>query len=109
MPMPKAECGNQAVDRFADGVTLPAEIPEVSCGCDSEFLAATFKELEPAKFAQDAIWSVLISQTLENLAENQVRQSEALPAKLTIKVIGLGVLQTTHVVDPDGRIDEYHR
>jgi len=53
--MSQAVCGNQTVDRFADGVTLPAKIPEVSCGCDSELLAATFKELEPAKFAQDAI------------------------------------------------------
>ena len=53
--MSQAECGNQTVDRFADCVTLPAKSPEVSCGCDSEFLAATFKELEPAKFAQDAI------------------------------------------------------
>ena len=107
--MSQAVCGNQTVDRFSDGVTLPAKIPEVSCGCDGEFLAATFKELEPAKFAQDAIGSVLICQTLENLAKNQVRQSEALPAKLTIKVIGLGVLQTAQVVDPYGRIDDYHR
>ena len=53
--MSKAVCGNETVDRFADGVTLPAKSPEVSCGCDSEFLAATFKELESAKFAQDVI------------------------------------------------------
>ena len=52
--MSKAECGNQTVDRFADRVTLLTKTPEISCRRDSQFLAASFKELELTKFAQDS-------------------------------------------------------
>jgi len=108
MPMPKAECGNQTVDRIADCTPSPAKISEISCGCDSQLLAASFKELELAKFAEDAFGRLLISHALKNFAKNQIRQSKALPTKLTIKVVGLVVLQTTQIVDPDRGINDYH-
>ena len=106
--MPEAECGNQTVDRFADCSPSLAKISEISCGCDSQFLAASLKELELAKFAQDAFGRVLISYALKNFAKDQIRQSKALPTKLTIKVVGLAVLPTTQIVDPDRGINDHH-
>jgi hypothetical protein len=107
--MPKAECGNQTVDRFADCAPSLAKISEISCGCDSQFLAASSEELELAKFAQDALGRVLIFHTLKNFAKNQIRQSKALTTKLTIKVVGLAILQAMQIVDPDRGINDYHR
>jgi hypothetical protein len=46
---------------------------------------------------------------LKSLAENQISQSEALPTKLAIKVVGLFVPQTAQIVDPHRRINDHHR
>jgi hypothetical protein len=46
---------------------------------------------------------------LKNLAKNQIRQPEALPLKLTIKIFGLGIAQATQIVDEHRGINDHHR
>lgn len=88
MSVTKAKRGNQTVDRLADGTSPPAEVPEISGGFDGQLLATGFEYLELTKFAQHSCKRILISDTLQSLAENQVCQSKALPADLAIKVFG---------------------
>jgi hypothetical protein len=108
MPVAKAKRGNQTVDGLADGVSPLTETPEISRGLNSQFLAASLKYLELAKLTQDSCERLLVCDTLKSLAENQIGQSEALPTKLAIKVVGLFVPQTTQIVDPDRRINDHH-
>jgi hypothetical protein len=109
MPVTQAKRCNQAVDRLADGASPPAELPKISGGFDGQVLATRFEYLEPTKFAQHSRKCILISDTLKGLAENQVRQSKALPTELAIKLIGLVVLQTAQIVDPKRGINDDHR
>jgi len=109
MPVTEAKRGNQTVDRLADSASPPAELPKISGGFDGQLLATSFENLELTKFAQHSCKCILISDTLKSLAENQVRQSKALPTELAIKVIGLIVLQTAQIVDPNRGINDDHR
>jgi hypothetical protein len=108
MPVVKAKRSNQTVDGLADGASPLTETLEISRGLDSQFLTASLKYLELAKFTQDSCERLLVSDTLKSLAENQISQSEALPTKLAIKVVGLFVPQTTQIVDPDRGINDHH-
>lgn len=107
--MAKAKRGNQTVDGLADGVSPLAEIPEISRGLDSQFLTASLKYLELTRFMQDSCERLVVSDTLKSLAENQISQSEALPAKFAIKVVGLFIPQTAQIVDPHRGINDHRR
>ena len=107
--MAKAKRGNQTVDGLADRVSPLTETPEISRGLNSQFLTASLKYLELAKFTQDSRERLLVSDTLKSLAENQISQSEALPTKLAIKVVGLFVPQAAQIVDPHRGINDHHR
>jgi hypothetical protein len=109
MPVTEAKRGNQTVDRLADGTSPPAEVPEISGGFDAQLLATSFENLELTKFAQHSWKCILISETLQSLAENQVCQSKALPTDLAIKVFGFFVLQTAQIVDPNRGVNDDHR
>jgi hypothetical protein len=109
MPVKEAKRGNQAVDRLAYGSPPLTKIPEISRRFDSQLLATSFENLELTKFAQDSYKRILISDALQSFAENQVRQPKALPTELAIEVVGLFVLQTAQIVDPDRGINDDHR
>jgi hypothetical protein len=106
MPMTEAKRGNQTVDCLADGTSAPAEAPEISGGFDGQLLATGFENLELTQFAQHSSKCILISDTLKSLAENQVRQSKALPTDLAIKVFGFFVPHTAQIVDPNRGIKD---
>jgi len=108
MSVAKAIRGNQTVDGLADGVPPLAETPEISCRLDSQFRTASLKDLELTQFTQDSRERILVSNTLKSLAENQISQSEALPTKLAIKVVGLFVPQTVQIVNPHRSINDHH-
>jgi hypothetical protein len=109
MPVAKAKSRNQAVDRLTDSSTPLSERPEVYGGRDSQFLPTSLKNFELAKIMQNPPERPLTSDTLKNLAKNQIGQSEALPPKLTIKVIGLAILEPMKIIDPHRSIDDHHR
>jgi hypothetical protein len=109
MTVKDAKSGNQTADGLADGAPPLTQTPEFSRGLDCQFLATGLEYLELAKFVQDSCERLIASDTLKSLAENQIGQSEALPTKLAIKVVGLFVPQTTQIVDPDRRINDDHR
>src|ERR1700726_3612003 len=108
MPMAKAKSRNQAVDRFTDSSTPLSERPGVYGGRDSQFLPTGLKNFELAKIMQNPPERPLTSDTLKDLAKNQIGQSEALPLKLTIKVIGLAILEPMKIIDPHRSIDDHH-
>src|ERR1017187_2966105 len=109
MSVKEAKRRNQTVDRLADGASPLTEIPEMSRRFDSQLLATSLKYLELTKFAQDSCKCIRISDALKSLAENQVRQSKALLAELAIEVVGLFVLYTAQIVDPDRSVNDDHR
>jgi hypothetical protein len=109
MPVAKAKSRNQAVNRLADSSAPLSERPEVSGGRDSQFLTTRLKNFELAKIMQNPREHPLTSDTLKNLVKNQIRQSEALPPKLAIQVIGLAILQPMQIVDPHRSINDHHR
>jgi len=109
MPVAQAKCGNQAVNRLADGSAPLPERPEISGGRNSQFLTTSLKNFELAKIVQNLRERLLTSDTLKNLAKNQIGQSEALPPKLTIKVIGLAIRQSMQIVNPHRSINDHHR
>src|ERR1700675_3440414 len=99
MTVTDAKRGNQTVDGLADGASPLTETPEISRGLDSQLLATGLEYLELAKITQDSCECLLVSDTLKSLAENQVRESKALPIELAVKVIGLLVPQAAQIVD----------
>jgi hypothetical protein len=109
MAMAKAKRGNQAVDCLANGASPLAQAAEIARGLNSKFLAPSLKYLELAKFTQDSCERLFVSDALKSLAENQIRESKALPTKLAIKVVGLFVPETAQIVDPHSRINDHHR
>ena len=108
VPLAKAKRSDQTIDGLADGVSPLTEGSEVSRGFDSQFLTASLKDLELAKFTQDSRERLLVAHTLKSLAENEIRQSEALATKLAVKVVGLSVPQTAQIVDLQRRINDHH-
>ncbi|HEV2221519.1 MAG TPA: hypothetical protein VGR84_00805 [Candidatus Acidoferrales bacterium] len=108
MSLAKAKRGNQAVDGLADGVSPLTEAPEISRGLDRQVLTASLKYFELPKFTQHSGERLLVPDTLKGLAQNQIRQSEALPTKLAIKVLGLSVSQAAQIVDPHRGINNHH-
>jgi hypothetical protein len=108
MSLAEAKCGNQTVDGLADGVPLPAEIAEISGRGDSQLFTAGLEHFEPAKFPQGSCEGLLLADTLKNLAEDQVRQSQSLPAELTVKKVGLVILPPTEIVNPHGGVHDQH-
>jgi hypothetical protein len=103
-----AKRGNQTVDGLADCAPPLTKTPEISRGLDSQLRATSLEYLELAKITQDSCERLIVSDTLKSLAENEVRESEALPIELAVKVIGLLVPQVAQVVDPDRSINDDH-
>jgi len=108
MPVKEAKGCNQTVNRLPDSPPSLAQIPEMVRSRDGQVLATRVKDLELAKFTQDSFERALISDALKNLTENQIRQPEALPPKLTIKIFGLGIPQATEIVDEHCGINDHH-
>src|ERR1700680_1702484 len=108
MPVAKAKRGNQTVDGLADGESPLTEPPKVFRSLDSQFLTTSLKYFELAKFTQDSCERLFVSDTLKSLVENQTMQSEEVPTKLAIKVVGLFIPQTAQIVDPDRGINDDH-
>ena len=107
--MAKAKRGNQTVDCLADCVSPLTKTPEIPRSLDSQFLTASLKYLELTRFMQDSCERLVVSDTLKSLAENQISQSEALPAKFAIKGVGLFIPQTAQIVDPHRGINDHRR
>jgi hypothetical protein len=73
MTVAEAECGNQAIDSLAHGVTALAKTPEISRRGDSQLIAARFKYFELAKVSQYLREGPLVHDSLEGLTKNQIR------------------------------------
>jgi hypothetical protein len=58
--------------------------------------------------SRSVVLSLPLSYGSESFAQNQVCESEALPTKLAIKVVGLTIVSATQVVDPDRGINDDH-
>src|ERR1700687_3463179 len=108
MPVAETKRRNQTVNGLADGASPLTETPEISSGLDCQFLTTGLEYLKLANFTQDSCERPIVSNTLKNLAENQVRESQALTTELAVKVIGLFVPQTAQIVDPDRGINDNH-
>lgn len=109
VPLTDTKRGDETIDSLAHSSSAPPETLEAHRSLYSQALAAGLENREPSKIAQYLPESLFIADALENLAENQVRQSETLVTDLTIEIIGLTVSQASKVINPYGCIHDYHR
>lgn len=108
MTVADAKGRNQTVGRLADCAPPLTETSKISRRLDSQLLATSLEYLELAKFTQDSSERLFVSDTLKSLAENQVRESKALPIEIAVKVITLLIPQAAQIVHPDRGINDDH-
>jgi hypothetical protein len=81
---------------------------KISGRCDSELSASTPEHLALEQLSKYMIESWLVRNSLQDLAENYVHQSESLPRNLSMQPLHLGVANSAKVINPDGCIYDDH-
>jgi hypothetical protein len=109
MALSQTESSNNAVDRLADRVPTCAEGTVVSRGGDSQRLPPAVEHLEIRQYPQNVAERQFFMDSLQNFAQNKVRQSEALLRQLSSEPIGVGIYGSPKVIDPDRGIHNGHR
>jgi hypothetical protein len=97
-----------AVDGLANGAPVLSEhavvARRVACQCHT----SRVKHHQLRERALDASGRHVIADTLQNLAENDVGQAEALPVEFGVEPIGLAIANVPEIVHPDRGVDDDH-
>ena len=105
----QTERSNQTIDSLADRVTAPAQVPVV-LGCrNSQGGTAGLKDLELQEVGLDSGAHVLVRNTLQYLAKNEVCQPEPLPLQFAVQPKSFWIFRAPQIVDPYRRVDDDHR
>lgn len=79
-----AERRNPAINRLANREAAMSKAPKIPrCG-DRKVRAASLKNFQALKFAQNALKNCFVSIPLQDFAKNQVRESQPLLAKFAV-------------------------
>jgi len=103
-----AERRNEAIDGLTNGASSPPQRAVIACGLAGQVDAAGFEHFESQQEFLDLFGRVVVAETLEHFAEDDVGQRETLPIQFLIQPVGLGTSRAAQVVDPDSCIDDDH-
>src|SRR5580658_2091293 len=104
----QAESGNPTVDCLADGITLRPQRAVVPSGFGRQFDASSREHMESQKLVVNLEKHAWIAHPLQDFAQDQVCQSQALPLQRTVEPCCFWVGSASQVVDPHSRIDDDH-
>src|ERR1039458_703284 len=108
VPGLQTESGNQAIDGLANGVTALPQVAVVRRSGDGQAATAGLKNLELQELGPDTRERVLVSNTLQYLAEDEICQPEPLPLQFAIHPACFRVFDAAQIIDPHGRVNNHH-
>jgi|ERR1700677_2134485 len=79
----QTESGNDAVDRLANRMALRAESTVVLRRAGSQRPTSAVEHLEIREYSQDAVERQVLTDSMQNFAQNKICQSEALLRQLS--------------------------
>jgi len=104
----ETESSDQAIDGLANRVAMVPQVPIVPAGCDGQAGSAGMEDLEFQELGLDPRETVLVPNSLQNLAKNEIGHPQPLPLQFPIEPPRFRVLGAAQVIDPDGRVDDDH-
>jgi hypothetical protein len=104
----KAERGDEAVNRLANGSPAGAKVAIVARRSGGELDSAGLEDLEFAEVAQHSGGLVLRREPLEDLAEHEIEKPHRLTLDLSVEPVRLRGRRAVEVVDPDRGVDDDH-
>ena len=108
VPFADAKRRNPAINRLAYGITFLPKSPEIPRRRDRKTRASRLHNFEAVEFAQDALEQTVVAIALQNFAQNQVGKPQTLPLEFPVQPVALRIPCPAEIVDPDGRINDYH-
>ena len=108
MALPKAKCRNETIDGRSHGLALLPQDTEIPRGCHRKLRATCCEYLKSKKLATHTIERPIITNALQNLAQNDVRQSKAPSIDFSIQPPRFGILHTAEIVNPNCCINYDH-
>jgi hypothetical protein len=108
MSLPDAKGGDQAINRLANRLPLAPKDSEVPSCRYREFSTAGREYIASAEFGKHNIESLLVGDALQNLAENDVNQTEPLAHELGLQPSHLGIADVPEIVNPHCGINDDH-
>jgi hypothetical protein len=108
MPFTNAERRDETVDRLPYGATSAAQHTIVSGSVPREIDATRLEYLQLQQQLLDIDSRTLIPHALQDLAQDDVYETQPSPTKLLIKPIRFRSAAASEIVDPNGRIDNHH-
>ena len=109
MVVQQTERCDPRVDGRAHDSTPPAQRPIVERGGQGQVHAARGEHFEPQKPRPDLSKSAFVPKPLQDLAQDDVEESQPLTIDFSIQPLRLGRPGTIEVVDPDRAVDDDHR
>jgi hypothetical protein len=108
MALRQTESCDEAVDGLPNRMAAGSKETIVLCGGDGQRLTSTGKHLELEQVAPDAREGGFSTDSLENLAQNEIGQPQALLVQLSVEPISVWIHGSCEVADPDSGIHNGH-
>ena len=108
MAVQPTECGYPTIYCLPDGEALCSQHAKVLCCCNCHIRTAGWKNLEFKHLIPGQIKQVIIPNSLQDFAQDQVGDTQPLVFQLTLQPLAVGRLVTAQVIDLHGRIDNDH-
>lgn len=108
MALSDAERGNEAIDRLPNGAASSSHRAVIAGGFARQIDASGCEHFESQQKILDLSGDGVVAETLQQFAEDDVRQSETLPIQFLIQPVGLRIPHALQIVDPDGCVDNDH-
>jgi len=108
MALRQAEGRDQAVDGFADRLATGSKGAVVPRRSDSEGLSSSVEHLEFQQLTAYPREHLVCADSLQNLAQNKIGQTQALPIQLSVEPIRMRIGGSSQVIDPHRRIYNRH-
>ena len=108
MTFDQAKGCDQAIDGLPNRKTPRSKRPVVLCGRDGQILASRGEYLELRQVTPDTRKMRISLNPLQDLAQDEIGQSEALLIQFPIKPIRVRIRRSPQVFDPDSGIHNSH-
>jgi len=104
----KAEGGDETINRPAHSQSPSAKPTVISGGGDRKLRAPSRENLKLQELAADLRKPPLTPNTLQDFAEDQIREAQPLASHLHLQPSNLGCTGSLQVIHPDCGIDDDH-
>jgi hypothetical protein len=103
-----AKRGDETIDRFSNRVPSSAQCAIVASRISGQVHATCVEHLQLQQLALYVLCCGLITNALQDFAENHIRECKALSVDFHMKPIRCRMPDPLEVIDPDSRVDDDH-